>query len=63
MPVLVGHCHFLYDLLDVFIIGFYNAIHLWSIRRRVMMLDLELHAELDDHSIIEIGTITRDDSF
>ena len=28
-----------------------------------MMLDLELHAELGDHSIIEIGTIIRNDSF
>ena len=28
-----------------------------------MMLDLELHAELGDHSIIEIGTIIYDDSF
>ena len=27
-----------------------------------MMLDLKLHTELSDHSIIEIGTIICDDS-
>ena len=63
MPVLIGHCHLLYDLLDVFVSGFHSAIHLRSVRRRVMMLDLELHAELGDHSVIEIGTIICNDSF
>ena len=28
-----------------------------------MMLDLELRVYLGDHSIIDIGTIIRDDSF
>ena len=28
-----------------------------------MMLDLELHAELVDHSVIDMGTIIHDDSF
>ena len=54
---------FFYDLLDVFISGLYNAIHLRPVKRRVMMLNLELCAELGDHGIIEIGTIMRNDSF
>ena len=63
MPVFICHCHLIYDLLDVLISSFYNAIHLRPIRRRVMMLDLKLRAKLGNHSVIEIGTIIRDDSF
>ena len=62
MLVFVCHRHILYDLFDIFISSFYNAIHLCPVRGRVMP-DLELRAELDDHSIIEIGTIICDDSF
>ena len=62
MPVLVGHCHFLYDLLDVFVSGFYNAIHLQPVRRRVMMLDLEFLTELSDHNVVEVCTIICNDS-
>ena len=58
MPVFVCHRRLLYDLLDVFIGGLYNSIHLRLVRRRVMMLNLELCAKLGDHNIIEIGTIT-----
>ena len=60
---LVCHRHLLYDLLDVLISSLYNAIHLRPVRRRVIMLDLELCAELGDHSVIKIATIIRDDSF
>ena len=63
MPVFVCHCHLLYDLLDVFISSLYSAIHLRSVRRRVMILNLELCTELGDHSIIKIGTIIHNDSF
>ena len=28
---------------------------------RVVVLDLELHAELNDHGIVEVGTVFRDD--
>ena len=62
MPVLVDYCHFLYGLLDVLICGFDNTIQLWPIRRRNMVLDLELHAQCGDHSIVEIHTIVCDNS-
>ena len=57
MPVFVGHNHLLYNILYVLIGGFHCAIRLWSIQRRVMVLDLELHAEFSDHSVVEVGTI------
>ena len=52
---------FLYDLLDVLICGFDNAIHLRPVRGRIMVLDLELHAQCGDHIIVEIRTIVCDD--
>src|ERR1051325_6677245 len=63
MPILVSHCHLLYDLLDILIGGFHCVIHLRPIWRRVVMLNLELRAEFDDHFVIEIGTIVCDDPF
>ena len=63
MPVFVCDCHFLYDLFNVLISSLHSAIHLRPIRRRVMMLNLQLRAELDDHSVVKIGTIICNDSF
>ena len=62
MPVLVGYCHFLHDVFYVLICGFDITIHLWPVRRRIVVLDLELHAQCSDHSIFEIRTIVCDDS-
>ena len=62
MSVFVGHNHFLYNLLNVLIGGFHCAIHIWSIRRRVMVLELELRVEFSDHSVVEVGTIVLNDS-
>src|ERR1051325_10666652 len=63
MPILLSHCHLLYDLLNVLVGGFHCAIHLWSIWRRVVMLDLELRAELGDHLVVEIRAIICDNPF
>ena len=63
MPVFIGYNHLLYNLLNVLIGGFHCAIHLWSTRRRVVMLDLEMHAEFCDHSVVEISTIVCDNPF
>ena len=41
---------------------FYNPIHLQPVRRRVVMLNLELFTEFSDHRVVEISTIIRDDS-
>ena len=57
MPFFVSHNHRLYDLLNILVGGFHYAIHLRSIQRRVVVLDLELHAEFRDHSVVDIGTI------
>ena len=62
MPILVGYCNFLYDLFDVLICGFNIAIRLWLVRGRIMVLDLEFHAQCDDHGIVKICTIVCDDS-
>src|ERR1043165_4533051 len=63
MPILVSYCHLLYNLLNVLVGGFHYAIHLRPIRRRVMMLDLELRAEFGDHLIVEIRTVICDNPF
>ena len=62
MPVFVSDNHLLYDLLNILIGRFHCAIHLWTIQRRVVVLDLELRAKLSDYGIVEVGTIVRDDS-
>ena len=62
VPVFIGHNHLLHNLLYVLIGGFHYTIHLWSIWRRVMVLDLKLRAKLIDQSVIEVGTIVSDDS-
>ena len=61
MPVFIGHNHLLHNLIYVLVGSFHCAIHLRSVWRRVVMLDLELHAEFSDHGIVEIGTIVSDD--
>src|ERR1043165_8905178 len=63
MPIFVSHCHLLYNLLDILVSGFYCAIHLRSIRRRVVMLDLELRAEFGDHFVVEIRAVICDNLF
>src|ERR1051325_4891801 len=63
MPILIGHNHLLYDLLEILVGGFHCAVHFWPIWRRVVMLNLELRAEFGDHFVIEIGTIICDDPF
>src|ERR1044072_6461950 len=63
MPIFVSHCHLLYSLLNVLVGGFHCAIHLRPIRRRVVMLDLELRAEFGDHFVVEIRTIICDNPF
>ena len=61
MLVFVCHCHLLHNLLDVLISCFNSPIHLRPVRRRVVMLYLELFIELGDHCIVEICTIVRND--
>src|ERR1044072_1762155 len=63
MPIFVSHCHFLYNLLNVLVGGFHCAVHLRPIRRRVMMLDLELRAEFGDHLVVKIRAIICDNPF
>src|ERR1051325_11642865 len=63
MPILVRHRHLLFNLLNVLVGGFHCAIHLRSIRRRVVMLDLELRAEFGDHFVVEIRAVMCDNPF
>ena len=63
MPVLVGDCHLLYDLLDIFVSSFNCTIHLWSVGRSIVMLNLELLAQGGDHSIVKVCTVISDDPF
>ena len=61
VPVFVCHRHLLHNLLNVLISRFNSPIHLRPVRRRVVMLYLELFTEFGDHLIIEICTIVRND--
>src|ERR1051325_3395801 len=63
MPIFVSHCHLLYNLLNILVGGFHCAIHLRPVRRRIVMLDLELRAEFGDHLVVEIGTVICDNPF
>ena len=63
MSVFVCHRHLLYNLLNVLIGGFHCAIHLWSIHRRIVVLNLELRPEFPDHSVVKIGTIVCENPF
>src|SRR3954462_7445134 len=57
MPISVGHYHLLHNLLNVLVGCFDSAIHLWTVRRRIMMLDLEGLTKLLHHLVIEIRSI------
>src|ERR1051325_8552313 len=63
MPIFVSYCHLLYNLLNVLVGGFYCAIHLRPIRRRIVMLDVELLADFCDHLVVEIRAIICDNPF
>ena len=52
MPVFVCYCHLLYDLLNILISSLHGAIHLWPVRRRVMVFYFELRAEFSDHLVV-----------
>src|SRR3954468_16579581 len=61
VPISIGHYHLLHNLLNVLVGRFNSAIHLWTIRRRVMMLDLEGLTKLLHQLIIEIRSIVSND--
>ena len=63
MSVFMGYHHLLHNLLYGFVCDFYCAIHLRSVWRRILMLDLELHTKFSDHNIVEIGSVISDDPF
>ena len=53
--------HLLYNLLDILIGGFHCTIHLRSIRRRVVMLDLKGLTKLLHHFVDQIRPIVGND--
>ena len=61
MPVLICVCHFLHDLFNVLICSFDITIHLWPVRGRIVMLDIELLAQGGDHSIVQVHAIVCND--
>ena len=58
VPIFVSDNHFMDDLFDFLISSFNSPIHLRSVRRRVVMLNLELFTELSDYQVVEIGTVS-----
>src|SRR3954468_9069351 len=61
MPITVSHYHLLHNLLNVLVGRFNNIIHLWTIRRRIVVLDLEGLTKLLHQLIIEIRSIVSND--
>ena len=62
MPIFVSLCCLGYNLLHILIDRFHHAIHLGSVRYRIMMLDLESGAYLRHHVIIQVETVIEYDS-
>src|SRR3954471_5205994 len=61
VSISVSHYHLLHNLLNVLVGRFNSAIHLWTIRRRVVMLDLERLTKLLHQLVIEIRSIVSND--
>ena len=57
MSIFVCLCCLGYDLFHIFVGRLYRAIHLGSVRYRVMMLDLEPSAYLCYHIVVQIKTV------
>ena len=61
VQILVRNNHLLDNLLDILISSFNSPIHLWSVRRGVMVCNLEFSAQLIHHLIIQIRPIDSND--
>src|SRR3954464_4406341 len=61
MPISVSHYHLLHNLLNVFVGRFNSIIHFRTIRRRIVMLDLEGLTKLLHQLVIEIRSIISND--
>src|SRR3954468_14591713 len=61
VPISVSHYHLLHNLLNVLVGRFNSAIHLRTIRRIIVMLDLEGLTKLLHHLVIEIRSIISND--
>ena len=62
MSISVFFCWFGYDLLYILVGRFYRAIHLGSVRYKVMMFYLESGAYICYHIIVQVKTIIGYDS-
>ena len=62
MSIFVCFCSFGYNFLYIFVGHFYRAIHLRSVRYRIVMLYLESGAYLCHHVIIQIQPVVGYDS-
>ena len=61
MPVLVSLCHLFQDLNKILVGRLYCAIHLWSIRRGSVMLNVEALQVVFDPLGYEVWAIVRDE--
>src|SRR3954469_12470234 len=61
VPISVGHYHLLHNLFNVLVGRFNSAIHLWTIRRRIVMLNLEGLTKLLHQLVIKIRSIISND--
>ena len=61
MPIVVSDHHLLDNLLNVLVRSLDCTVHLRSVRRGVMMLNLEIVAQFFHHIVIQICAIIRDD--
>ena len=61
MLILVRNNHLLDNLLDILISSFNSPIHLGSVRRRIMMCNLELATQLFHHLVVQVRSIINND--
>ena len=60
VPILIRHSHHLNNLFDVLVGRLNYPIHLGLVRRRIMVLDLEILTYFLHHLVIQIGGIVCD---
>jgi hypothetical protein len=63
MPISIRNDHLLHNLLYVLICCLNNTVHLRAVRGRIVMLNVEVMAQLLHHFVVEIRTIISNDSF
>ena len=61
MLIFVRHCHLLNNFLNILVGCFHGSVHLWSVRRGIVILDFEIRTYFLHHFVIQISAIVSND--